>query len=327
MNKNRAAVAAVTAVTVVAALAAASGVHAQEYPVKPIRIILPFAPGAGTDLLARLLAQRFTAAWGQPAVVDNRAGAGGNIGAELVVRSPPDGHTLLMTTASLTVNVTLYPKLPFDLRRDLMPITQVGSAPIVIVVHPSVPAKNLKELLALAKTRKEGLNFGSNGTGTTSHLAGEWMAQISGLKFVHIPFKGASAAMTSLLGGEVDIGFPSTTSARPLIAANKLRGLAVTTVRRAAVLPDLPTVASVFPGFDVDNWFALWAPAGTSPAIINKVQAEVVKSLTHPDVKAYVTREGVEPVGSTPAELAAHINREIEKYARIIKLSGAKPDA
>jgi tripartite-type tricarboxylate transporter receptor subunit TctC len=315
------------AVMSVAVITGAAGACAQEYPAKPIRIILPFAPGAGTDLVARLMAQRFTAAWGQPALVDNRAGAGGNIGAEMVVKSPPDGYTLLMTTASLTVNVTLYPKLPFDLRRDLAPITQVGSVPIVIVVHPSVPAKNLKELLALAKTRKEGLNFGSNGTGTTSHLAGEWLAQLSGLKLTHIPFKGASAAMTSLLGGEVEIGFPSTTSARPLIAANKLRGLAVTTQRRAAVLPDLPTVAAVFPGFDVDNWFALLAPAGTSPAIINKLQAEVVKSLPHPDVKAYMTREGVEPIGSTPAEFAAHINREIEKYARIIKLSGAKPDA
>ena len=315
------------AVVSVAAITGAAATYAQEYPVKPIRIILPFAPGAGTDLVARLMAQRFTAAWGQPALVDNRAGAGGNIGAEMVVRSPPDGYTLLMTTASLTVNVTLYPKLPFDLRRDLMPITQVGSVPIVIVVHPSVPAKNLKELLALAKTRKEGLNFGSNGTGTTSHLAGEWLAQISGLKLTHIPFKGASAAMTSLLGGEVEIGFPSTTSARPLIAGNKLRGLAVTTLRRSGVLPDLPTVATVFPGFDVDNWFALWAPAGTSPAIINKLQAEVLKSLPHPDVKAYMTREGVEPIGSTPAEFAVHINREIEKYARIIKLSGAKPDA
>jgi tripartite-type tricarboxylate transporter receptor subunit TctC len=317
----------IAAFVAVAAITGPAGSYAQEYPVKPIRIILPFAPGAGTDLVARLLAQRFTAAWGQPALVDNRAGAGGNIGAELVVRSPPDGHTLLMSTASLTVNVTLYPKLPFDVRRDLMPITQVGSVPIVVTVHPSVPAKNLKELLALAKTRKEGLNFGSNGTGTTSHLAGEWLMQASGLKLTHIPFKGASAAMTSMLGGEFDIGFPGTTSARPLIAANKLRGIAVTTLRRASVLPDLPTVATVFSGFDVDNWFALWAPAGTSPAIINKVQEEVVKSLPHPDVKAYMTREGVEPIGSTPAEFAAHIHHEIEKYARVIKLSGAKPDA
>jgi tripartite-type tricarboxylate transporter receptor subunit TctC len=299
----------------------------QDYPNRSIRIVLPFAPGAGTDSLARLLSQRFYAAWGQTVPVDNRPGAGGNIGAEMVVKSPPDGYTLLMSTASTTVNVTLFPKLSFDMRRDLAPITQVASAPIVIVVHPSVPAKNLKELLALAKTRKEGLNFGSNGTGTTSHLAGEWLQQLSGLKFTHIPYKGASAAMASLLGGEIEIGFPSSTSARPLIAANKLRGLAVTTIRKAEVLPDLPTVASVYPGFDVDNWFALWAPAGTPVAIINKIHAEVVKSLQHPDMKNYMQREGAEPVGSTPAEFAAHISREIEKYAKIIKMSGAKPEA
>ena len=296
----------------------------QDYPNRSIRIVLPFAPGAGTDSLARLLSQRFYAAWGQTAPVDNRPGAGGNIGAEMVVKSPPDGYTLLMSTASTTVNVTLFPKLSFDMRKDLAPITQVASAPIVIVVHPSVPAKNLRELLALAKTRKEGLNFGSNGTGTTSHLAGEWLQQLSGLKFTHIPYKGASAAMASLLGGEIEIGFPSSTSARPLIAANKLRGIAVTTIRKAAVLPDLPTVASVYPGFDVDNWFALWAPAGTPAAIINKIHAEVVKSLQHPDMKNYMQREGAEPVGSTPAEFAAHISREIDKYAKIIKMSGAK---
>jgi len=299
----------------------------QDYPNRSIRIVLPFAPGAGTDSLARLLSQRFYAAWGQTVPVDNRPGAGGNIGAEMVVKSPADGYTLLMSTASTTVNVTLFPKLSFDMRRDLAPITQVASAPIVIVVHPSVPAKNLKELLALAKTRKEGLNFGSNGTGTTSHLAGEWLQQLSGLKFTHIPYKGASAAMASLLGGEIEIGFPSSTSARPLIAANKLRGLAVTTIRKAEVLPGLPTVASVYPGFDVDNWFALWAPAGTPVAIINKIHAEVVKSLQHPEMKNYMQREGAEPVGSTPAEFAAHISREIEKYAKIIKMSGAKPEA
>jgi tripartite-type tricarboxylate transporter receptor subunit TctC len=299
----------------------------QDYPNRSIRIVLPFAPGAGTDSLARLLSQRFYAAWGQTVPVDNRPGAGGNIGAELVVKSPPDGYTLLMSTASTTVNVTLFPKLSFDMRKDLAPITQVASAPIVIVVHPSVPAKNLRELLALAKTRKEGLNFGSNGTGTTSHLAGEWLQQLSGLKFTHIPYKGASAAMASLLGGEIEIGFPSSTSARPLIAANKLRGIAVTTIRKAEVLPDLPTVASVYPGFDVDNWFALWAPAGTPVAIINKIHAEVVKSLQHPDMKNYMQREGAEPVGSTPAEFAAHISREIDKYAKIIKMSGARPDA
>jgi tripartite-type tricarboxylate transporter receptor subunit TctC len=300
---------------------------AQEYPNRNIRIVLPFTAGAGTDLLARLLSQRFYAAWGQTATVDNRPGAGGNIGAEIVVKSPPDGYTLLMSTASLAVNVTLYPKMTFDVRKDLAPITQVASAPIVLVVHPSVPARNIKELLALAKSRKEGLNFGSNGTGTTSHLAGELLQQVSGIKFTHVPYKGASAALTALLSGDIEIGTPSSTSARPLIASGKVRGLAVTTKRKLSVLPDIPTLDSIYPGFDIDNWFALWAPAGTSTAIINKVQAEVVKSLQHPDMKSYMQREGAESAGSTPAEFAAFLGQEIEKYAKIIKASGAKPDA
>ncbi len=298
----------------------------QEYPSRPIRIILPFAPGAGTDLLARLLSQRFHAAWGHPVTVDNRTGAGGNIGADMAAKSAPDGYTLLMTTASVTVNVTLYPKMPFSLQKDLAPITLVGSAPIVVVVHPSVPARTIQELLVLAKARKDGLNYGSNGTGTTSHLAAELLKQVSGAKLTHIPYKGASAAMTALLSGEVEMGFPSTTSARPLIGAGKVRGLAVTTKRRASVLPELPTLDSIYPGFDVDNWFGLWAPAGTPPAIIAKIQAEAVKSLQHQDLKSYMQREGAEPVGNTSVEFAAYISREIEKYARIVKQSGAKVD-
>jgi tripartite-type tricarboxylate transporter receptor subunit TctC len=298
----------------------------QDYPSRPIRIILPFSPGAGTDLLARLLSQRFYATWGHAVTVDNRPGAGGNIGAEMVVKSVPDGYTLLMSTASTTVNVTLYPKIPFSLLRDLAPITQVASAPIVVVVHPSVPARNFQELVTLAKTRKDGLNYGSNGTGTTSHLAAELLKQVSGARFTHIPYKGASAAMTSLLGGEIEMGFPSSTSARPLIASGKLRGLAVTTKRKSSVLPDLPTVDSFYPGFDVDNWFALWAPAGTPPAIIGKIQAEVVKSLQHQDLKNYMQREGAEPVGSSTAEFTAFLSREIEKYAKIVKASGARPE-
>ena len=306
--------------------AGTASAQAQDYPARSIRIILPFSPGAGTDLLARLLSQRFYANWGHTVTVDNRPGAGGNIGAEMVVKSPPDGYTLLMSTASLAVNVTLYPKMPFSVVRDLAPITEVASAPIIVVVHPSVPARTIQELVALAKARKDGLNYGSNGTGTTSHLAAELLKQVSGGKLTHIPYKGASAALTSLLGGEIEMGFPSSTSARPLIAAGKVRGLAVTTKRKSSVLPDLPTVDSIYPGFDVDNWFALWAPAGTSSAIIAKVQAEVVKSLQHQDMKNYMQREGAEPVGSSTAEFTAFVSREIEKYAKIVKASGAKPD-
>lgn len=299
----------------------------QRYPARPLRIIVNFTPGGATDILARLLSARFLAAWGQPAPVENRPGGAGNIGAEIVAKSAPDGYTLLMSTASTAVNVTLIPKMPYDLRRDLVPITQVASAPIVVVVHPSVPARTLPELLKLAKSRKDALSFGSNGTGTTSHLAGEYLQQLSGAKFTHVPFKGASGAMLSLVGGHTDIGMPATTSARPHIATGKLRGLAVTTLRKSSVLPDLPTVASFYPGFDIDNWFALWAPAKTPAAIISQLQAEAVKSLQHADMQAFFAREGAEPVGSSSAEFAAHIEREIAKYAKIIKASGARPDA
>ena len=319
-----------TAATVVLAavtLVCATAPLAQDYPTRPVRIVVPFTPGGGTDLLARLLSQRFTEAFGQSVIVENRAGSGGNIGAEFVIRSPADGHTLLMSTASMAVNVSLYPKLPFDVRRDLIPIVQVASAPIVLCVHPSVPVRTIKELVALSKTRKEGLNFGSNGTGTTSHLAGVMLQQVAGLKLTHIPFKGASAAMISLVGGEVDMGLPAVISGRPNIAAGKLRGLAVTTKRRSSVLPELPTLDSMYPGFDIDNWFALFAPAGAPQHVVSRIHAEVVKGLQHADLKAFMAREGAEPVGSTPAEFTAFFRAEIEKYAKIVKISGAKPDS
>ena len=296
----------------------------QNYPTRPIRIIVPFLPGGATDILARLLGARFHAAWGQTAVVENRPGAGGNIGGDVVAKSAPDGYTLLMNSASAAVNVTLYPKMPYDLRKDLAPITLVASAPLVIVVHPSVPARTLPELLKIAKSRKDILGFGSNGTGTTSHLAAELLQQLSGVKFTHVPYKGAGGATLALISGEVEMGMPAVTSARPHIATGKMRGLAVTTKRKSSVLPDLPTVDSIYPGFDIDNWFALWAPAGTPPAIISQVHDEAVKSLQHADMKTFMQREGAEPVGNTTAEFAAYINREIEKYARIIKASGAK---
>jgi len=318
---------AATAILAAITLASVTTSFAQDYPIRPVRIVVPFTPGGGTDLLARLLSQRFTEAFGQSVIVENRAGSGGNIGAEFVIRSPADGYTLLMSTASMAVNVSLYPKLPFDVRRDLVPIVQVASAPIVLCVHPSVPARTIKELIALSKTRKEGLNFGSNGTGTTSHLAGVMLQQVAGLKLTHIPFKGASAAMISLVGGEVDLGLPAVISGRPNIAAGKLRGLAVTTKRRSSVLPDLPTLDSMYPGFDIDNWFALFAPAGAPQHVVSRIHAEVVKGLQHADLKAFMAREGAEPVGSTPAEFTAFFRAEIEKYAKIVKISGAKPDS
>ena len=320
-------VSAATAVLAAVTVACSAAAFAQEYPTRPIRIIVPFTPGGATDIIARLMSQRFYEAWGQVATVENRPGAGGTIGADIVAKSPPDGYTLLLSSASVAVNVTLYPKLPFDARKDFIALTQIASSPIALCVHPSVPARNVKELVAVSRARKGGLNFGSNGSGTTSHLAGVMLQQLAGLTMTHIPYKGASAAMVSLVGGEVDFGLPAVTSGRPLIAAGKLRGLAVTTKRRSSVLPDLPTLDSIYPGFDIDNWFSLFAPAGTPPQVVNRLHAEVLKGLQHPDMKAWMVREGAEPLGSTPAEFAAFFRTEIEKYARIVKISGAKPDS
>ena len=314
----------------IAALAALGGIStmaaAQEYPAKPIRIVLPFSPGGGTDLLARLLSKRFYEVFGQPATVDNRAGAGGTLGAEIVAKSAPDGYTLLMSTASVAVNVTLYSKLPFDARRDFIPITQVASAPLAVTVHPSVPAKSIPEFVALAKKTRGGLNFGSNGAGTTSHLALVMFNQAAGISLTHIPYKGAGALMTALLSGEVEVGFPAVVSVQPHLRSGRLRAIAVTTKRRSSVLPDTPTVDSFYPGFDFDNWFALFAPAGTPAAIVNRIYTETVKALQHPESKAFMSSEGAEPVGSSPAEFAAFFATEVDKYAKVVKLSGAKPE-
>ena len=315
-------------VAVLAAIAFASApTLAQEYPARPLRIVVPFVPGGATDILARLLASRFYEGFGQVATVENRAGAGGTIGADVAAKSAPDGYTLLMTSASLAVNVTLYSKLGYDARKDLVPIVNIASAPLVLTVHPSVPARTVKELIAVSKTRKEGLNFGSNGAGTTSHLAGVMLHQVSGLAITHVPYKGAGAAMVALVGGEMDMGLPAVTSGRPHIAAGRLRGLAITTKRKSSVLSDLPTLDSMYPGFDIDNWFALFAPAGVPPVVVPRIHDEAVKGMQHADMKAWMTREGAEPVGNTTTEFTAFFKSEIEKYAKIIKASGAKPDS
>jgi len=301
-------------------------VQAQDYPAKPIRIVLPVAAGGGTDVLARILAQRFTEAMGQPVTVDNRIGAGGNIGAEIVVKSPPDGYTVMVSTASTAVNVTLYPKLTFDARKDLIPVSQIGRSAVVLTVHPSVPAKTPQELVELSKRMKGGLNYGSNGTGTTSHLAGVMFSQVACVRFTHIPYKGVAPAMTALLGGQVEVAFPSTLSAQPQIRNAKLRGLAVTTKLPAASLPELPTLDSFWPGIDIDNWFMVFVPANTPAAIVNRLHGETIKGLQHQDMKNYMTREGAEAVGSSTAEAAKFFLREVEKYGKIVKSAQIKPD-
>lgn len=299
---------------------------AQSYPSRPVRVIVPFAPGGGSDILARLLGQKLQQRLKQPFIVENRAGGGGNIGAELGAKAAPDGYTLLVTTAALAVNVSLVAKLGFDPAKDLIPITQIASAPLVLVVHPSVPARTVGELVQVSKKRPGGINFGSNGSGSTSHLSGVLFNQMAGIQLTHVPYKGGASAMTAVLRGEVDMGFIALFVGQAQIRSGRLRPLAVTTVKPSAALPGVPTMDSFFRGFETDNWFALFAPAGTPPEIITTLHAEFVRALDLPDVREVLARDGAVPVGSSPREFAGFFAREVEKYAKLVRESGARAE-
>lgn len=293
---------------------------ADSWPSKAVRIIVPFGAGGGTDIQGRLLSKKFYESMNQTFVVDNRPGASGLIGAEIVSRSAPDGYTVLFTTASLSVNVSLYKKVAFDPLRDLAPICWVSSVPLVLVSHPSVPARNVRELIALAKKQVGKLNAASNGSGTTSHLSIEMLKQMAGVEVAHIPYKGGGPAIAALIAGEVDFTFATALAATPHIKSGKVRPHAVTTARRSKAFPNLPTMESLYPGFESDNWYGMFVPAGTPKEIIAKLNAEILKALKAADVQEFMAREGGEPVGSTPEELTAYFKREVEKYARVIKL-------
>lgn len=300
--------------------------HAQTWPVKPVRVIVPFAPGGGTDIQARLLAKNFYESMGQTFVVENRAGAAGVIGAELGARAPADGYTILFTTASLAVNVTLYgSRIKFDPLKDLAPVSWISSTPLVLVVHPSVPVKSVKELVALAK-KSGGLNAGSNGAGTTSHLSVEMLRQMTGVNVTHVPYKGGGPSMVALVSGETDLLFGTGPVAAPQIKAGKVRALAVTTAKKSSAFPQLPTMASIYPGFESDNWYAMFFPAGTPKPIVDKLNAEIAKALKSKDIQEFMPREALDAVASSPEELAANFRREIARYAKIIKAANIKLD-
>jgi tripartite-type tricarboxylate transporter receptor subunit TctC len=306
----------------------AAGAHAQTYPSKAIRMVVPFPPGGTTDILARTIGQRMTEDWGQPVVIDNRPGAGGNIGTDLAAKAAPDGYTLLMGTISThAINASLYKKLPFDPVRDFSPVSRVGTLPNILVVHPSVPVKSVKELIELAKSKPGDLNFASSGVGTSLHLSGELFNSMAGVKLVHIPYKGSSPALADLLGGQVKIMFDNVPSALPHVKAGKLKPLAVTSAKRTAVLPDVPTVSeSGLPGFEVTSWFAIFAPAKTPKDIVAKLNGEVVKILKAGDVKEKLAQLGVDAAPTTPEELAAFAKAETEKWAKVVKATGASAD-
>jgi tripartite-type tricarboxylate transporter receptor subunit TctC len=298
---------------------AAGPAAAQAWPTKSVRIVVPFGPGGGTDIQGRLLGKKFTESMGQTFVVDNRAGAAGLIGAEIIAKAPSDGHNVLFTTASLAVNVSLYKKIPLDPLKDLAPVSWISSVPLVLVAHPSVPVKTVKELVALAKKRAGKMNVASNGTGTTSHLSIEMLKQMAGVDVAHIPYKGGGPAMTAMLTGEVDFTFATALAAQPHIKTGKMRPLAVTTAKRSSTFPNLPTMDSMYPGFESDNWYAMFMPAGTPRDVVMKLNSEIIKALNSPDVREFITREGGDPVGSSPEELTKYFKREVEKYAKVIK--------
>ncbi len=307
-------------------LFAATAALAQNWPVKPVRMIVPFATGGGTDIQARLFSAKLQPLLGQQVIVDNRTGAGGNIGAELVAKSSPDGYTVLFQSASLAVNATLYRKLNYNAIRDLAPVMLVSSTPLILVVHPSVPAKNVKELIALAKARPGVFNFGSNSTGTTSHLASELLKTMTGTKMTHVPYKGAGQAVIALASGEIDMLITTIAAAQPHMESGRMRALAVTTLKRTPSLPNLPTVDETLKGFESDNWYGLFFPAKTPEAIVSRLHAEMSKVLTDPDVRKLMENQGATPLASSPAEMTAYLKSEIEKYAKVIQASGARAD-
>jgi len=303
------------------------GAVAQSYPSKPIRFVVPYPPGGSVDIAARAIGQKLTEAWSQPVVVDNRAGAGGNIGADLVAKSPADGYTLLMgAVATHAINPTLYAKIPYDPVKDFSPVALVVQVPNILVVNPSVPAKTVKELIELARAKPGALNFGSGSTGSTGHLAGELFNTMAGVKMVHIPYKGAAPAMADLLAGQVQLMFDNLANALPNVKAGKLRALAVTTLARSPAVPDLPTIAeSGLPGFDLTTWFGVMVPAGTPPEIVAKLNAEIVRALNTKDMRERLEKMGAEvPANNTPERFSAFIRAEAAKYAKVVKDSGAK---
>ena len=308
-------------------LAIAGGAMAQPYPAKPIRIIAGFPPGSGADITARVIGARLSEALGQQIVVENRPGAGSNIAAEIAAKSPADGYTLFIGTVANTINATLYAKLPFDFARDFAPVVLTTAAPNVLVVHPSVPVKSVKELIALAKSRPGQLNFASAGTGTAPHLSAELFSAMAGVRMVHIPYKGSPPAVTDLLAGEVALMFSPSSTVLPHVKTGRLRALAVTTAARVPSLPELPTVAeSGLKGYETITWFGFVAPARTPPAVVTRLNAEIVKVLGMPEVRNLFASQGIETLGGTPDHFAGYIRDEIAKWAKAIRLSGAKAE-
>jgi tripartite-type tricarboxylate transporter receptor subunit TctC len=318
---------ALTALSVIFFSLYLSEVAAQQYPSKPVRVIVPFGAGGPADIYARYLAQRLQEPMGQSFVVDDRPGAGSIIGTDLVAKSPPDGYTLLLMSNTHTVNESLVPKKPFALMKDFVPIAPINYSDLVLVVHPSVPAKSIKELIALAKAKPNGLNYASSGTGTPYHMAGELFKAMAGVQIVHIPHKGSGEARTSVMSGQVEVMLDAITTMAPRARAGRVRPLGTTGLKRSSVLPDVPTISEAgVKGYEATIWLGIMAPTGTPKPIVDRLNAEIGKIVARPDVKKAWNEQGAEPMAMTPAEFEKFLNADIAKWANVVKVAGVKPD-
>ncbi|HEX2829041.1 MAG TPA: tripartite tricarboxylate transporter substrate binding protein [Burkholderiales bacterium] len=310
-----------------ALVCAASAAAADNYPDRPVRAVVPFAPGGAVDIVARMTAQRLGEALGQTVVVDNRGGAGGTIGTDIVAKARPDGYTLLIGSMGVAVSAVLYPKLPYDTLRDLAPITMLAEQPNIVVVHPSVPAKSVRDLVALAKAKPGQVTYGSGGVGSNSHFATVLFLMKANVEMLHVPYKGLGPAITELVGGQVQMAVSNVSTALPHVKSGKLRLLAVTTKKRFGLFPDTPTVdESGVPGYESSGWYALWAPARTPRDIVSKLHGETTKALTSAAMREQLRTQGLEPIPTTPEAFDKRLRAEIAQWAKVVKATGATPD-
>ena len=315
----------ITLVMLAAGVSEASAAAAERYPSRPVRFVVPSTPGGGLDVLARITSPRLTARWGQQVVVDNRAGAGGIIGTDIVAKAPPDGHTLLLVTLGFATNPFLHKSLPYRTPDDFIPVTVVGSTPVVLLVHPSLPVKSVGELVALAKQKPAQLPFGSSGLGSAGHLSMALLESMAKIRFIHVPYKGAGASTAAVLAGETPLLFSGTGASVQYIRSGRIRAIAVSSAKRVSVLPDVPSVAeSGIPGYDVDGWYGIMAPARTPKAVIDRIYRDVAEVIRTPEVAAQIQNAGFELGGMPPAQFGAYIDKEIRKWGAVIREAGIK---
>ncbi|HEV7393729.1 MAG TPA: tripartite tricarboxylate transporter substrate binding protein [Burkholderiales bacterium] len=302
-------------------------VAAQPYPTKPVRVIIPFVAGGPADFIARLVGPKLSEAWGQPIIVDNRGGGSQIIATELAAKAQPDGHTLLLTSGGFAVNVSLYPKLPYDSLRDFTAVSLIATGPNIVVVHPAVPARSLAELITYARSKAGQLVYASAGSGAPSHLAVELFKTMARIDMVHVPYKGMAPGITDLLGGQVQLAFPTISAGITHARAGRLRALAVTTAKRSHAAPEIPTIAeAALPGFEASNWYGVITQAKTPPQIVRKIHDDIARALTMPDIRDRMLNQGLDPVSMTPEEFTAYIKAEIVKWAKVVRASGAKAE-